>query len=107
MHRRGFLLGLASVLAGAGAVGTLFSPAQATVLSQLKGTVPEGLPDLDAAGTETAGTTPDGTPVETTQWGPPGVPPGRRHRRRRRRRVCAVRRDRWGRPVRRCWYVYR
>ncbi|TCK29928.1 hypothetical protein EV667_0012 [Ancylobacter aquaticus] len=107
MHRRGFLLGLASVLAGASAVGALLSPAQATVLGQIKGVAPEGLPDIDAADAETAGHTPDGTEVETTQWGPPGPRPGRRHRRRRRRRVCAVRRDRWGRPVRRCWYVYR
>lgn len=102
MDRRGFLLGLAGALGAGVAVGTLFTPAQAMVLDQLKDVAPEATP-----GAGPAGHTPDGTPVETTQWGPPGVPPGRRHRRRRRRRVCAVRRDRWGRPVRRCWYVYR
>ncbi|TSJ64183.1 hypothetical protein FO470_02520 [Starkeya sp. 3C] len=104
MDRRGFLLGLAGALGAGVAAGAMLSPAQATVLGQLKDLTPEdGLGD---AAVEAAGTTPDGTPVETTQyWGPPGA--YRRQRRRRRRRVCGWRRDRWGRPVRRCWYVWR
>lgn len=104
MDRRGFLLGFAGALGAAAAAGTLLTPAQAAVLGQLKEGIPgklsEELP-REAAG----GSTPDGTSVEPAQWGPPGPPPGRR--RRRRRRVCGWRRDRWGRRVRRCWYVWR
>ena len=102
MDRRGFLLGLAGALGAGVAAGTLFSPAEAAVLNQLRDIAPDTADDI-----EPAAHAPDGTPIEDTQWGPPGPrPPGWR-RRRRRRRVCAVRRDRWGRPVRRCWYVYR
>ncbi|MDQ0301852.1 hypothetical protein [Ancylobacter polymorphus] len=104
MDRRGFLLGLAGVLGAGSAAGALLtSSAEAAVLNQLRDIAPEAEEGLEAVAHA-----PDGTPIEATQWGPPGPPPpGWRRRRRRRRRVCAVRRDRWGRPVRRCWYVYR
>lgn len=110
MDRRGFLLGLAGV-AGAGAAASLMlSPAEATVLGQLRDLPPAARPpvpsepdaDLDTmADTADAagGMTPDGTPVETVQYW--RRPP------RRRRRVCGWRRNRWGRPIRRCWYVWR
>lgn len=110
-------------IAGAGAVtGFALSPAQATPLSQLKNMAPpegEAIDLAAEAATEgSAGMTPDGTPLEQAQWGPPGPPPPRgpgwgppgppRGRyRRRRRRVCGWRRDRWGRPFRSCWYTWR
>lgn len=117
MDRRGFLMALAG-LAGAGAVtGFALSPAQATPLSQLKNMAPPEGEAIDlateAATDGTAGMTPDGTPLEQAQWGPPpghgwGPPgPPRGRYRRRRRRVCGWRRDRWGRPIRRCWYTWR
>lgn len=109
MDRRGFLLGLAG-LAGAGAAASLMlSPAEATVLGQLRDLPPAGKPDaapqMDAADPTAnelaAGMTPDGTPVDSVQYWHGPRPP------RRRRRVCGWRRDRWGRRVRRCWYVWR
>ncbi|MBB3773517.1 hypothetical protein FHS55_004154 [Angulomicrobium tetraedrale] len=121
MNRRGFILSLAG-LAGASlaGVGLVSSSAAATPLGRLDSGLPEGgLRDMPAA-------TPDGTPLEAAQWGPPpgppphggwGPPPGPpprggwgpppSYRRGRRRRVCGWRRDNWGRPVRRCWYVWR
>ncbi|QFR33904.1 hypothetical protein [Ancylobacter sp. TS-1] len=111
MDRRGFLLGLAG-LAGAGAAaGLMLSPAEATVLGQLRDLPPartpeaapemDAAPDADATGNElAAATTPDGTPIDNVQY-------WRHPRGRRRRRVCGWRRDRWGRRVRRCWYVWR
>ncbi|MBS7543635.1 hypothetical protein [Ancylobacter oerskovii] len=112
MDRRGFLLGLAGAIGAGATAGLAFAaPAEATPLDQLKGLAP---PDPAAAAT------PDGTAIEDAQywgpprhgWGPPpGPPPGYWRRRRRwrgrRRRVCGWRRDRWGRPFRNCWYVWR
>ncbi|WP_371348271.1 hypothetical protein [Ancylobacter sp. IITR112] len=103
MDRRGFLLGLAGVLGAGAAAGTvLASSAEAAPLGPLRDSGTRAPDAIDAAAR-----TPDGTAIEDAQWGPPGPPPPGWRRRRRRRRVCAVRRNRWGRPVRRCWYVYR
>lgn len=105
MDRRGFLLGLAGALGAGAAASAMLSPAQATVLGQLKDFAPDGIPDADLAGEALAGATPDGTAVEDAQyWVPPGA---RRRHRRRRRRVCGWRRNRWGRRIRACWYVWR
>lgn len=106
MDRRGFLLGLAGALGAGAAASATLAPAQATVLGQLKDFVPERSPDADLLPETRAGATPDGTAVEDAQyWGPP--PGVRRRHRRRRRRVCGWRRNRWGRRIRTCWYVWR
>ncbi|WP_041782414.1 hypothetical protein [Ancylobacter novellus] len=115
MDRRGFLLGLAGAAGTMVAAGTLLSPAQATTLSQVKDfTPPDGLPEdalAEDALADEALATPDGTPVEPAHWGPPGPPPGywrrrRRRWRRRQRRVCRRAWNRWGRPYRRCRWVW-
>lgn len=101
MDRRSFLLGIAGAVGATAAAGALLSPAQATMLSQINDLMPEEGPGDSAADPVPGRAAPDGTPVEPIQWRPPGV------YRRRRRRVCGWRRNRWGRPVRRCWYVWR
>jgi len=103
-------------LAGAGVMASFaLAPAKATTLSQLKNLGPADGEAFDADMADAARATPDGTPIEEAQWGPPGPPPPRRgwgppprrRWRRRRRRVCGWRRNRWGRPYRTCWYVWR
>jgi len=102
MDRRGFLTALLGI-AGAGAMGGLaLSSAQATTLDQLKN-LP--LDEIDTPDVSSAAT-PDGTPIEEVWHNPWHRPPPRRiyRGRGRQRRVCRIVRDRWGRPIRRCWY---
>lgn len=86
MERRSFMLGLLAV--SAGAAGTAFA-SQAEASPIRSGT--ESLPQDQTV------TLPDGTPVELAQY---------RGRRRRRRQVCRVRRNRYGRRVRVCRWVW-
>ncbi len=112
MERRSFLLA-ALGLAGSAAAGSLLvSKAQATPLDQLRNFVPQA---DDEAGAEHFSETPDGTPIEDTQYyGAPRyrAPPPRAYGRRygnpyrrpygRPRVRCRMVRDRRGRLVRVC-----
>lgn len=91
MERRSFLLGLFALSAGAATVA-LTGQADAAALGAAG-------PALGAAPTgDKAATLPDGTPIVQAQY---------YHRRPRpRRQVCTVRRNRYGRPVRVCRWVY-
>ncbi len=92
MERRSFLLGLFALSAGAATVA-ISGKADAAALGA-------AAPALGAAPSEKATTLPDGTPIEQAQY-------YRHHRRPRpRRQVCTVRRNRFGRPVRVCRWVY-
>jgi hypothetical protein len=94
MERRSFLLGLFALSAGA-ATAALSGKAEAAGLGA-------AAPALGAVPSENAATLPDGTPIEQAQYyrGRP------HHRPRPRRQVCTVRRNRFGRPVRVCRWVY-
>lgn len=93
MERRSFLLGLLALSAGAASVAVA-GKADAAGLGaagQALGAMPS----------EKTATLPDGTPIEQAQYY------GRPYRRPRpRRQVCTVRRNRFGRPVRVCRWVY-
>ncbi|MGN6096216.1 MAG: hypothetical protein ACTHP8_08265 [Bosea sp. (in: a-proteobacteria)] len=92
MERRSFLLGLFALSAGAATVA-ISGKADAAALGA-------AAPALGATPSEKATTLPDGTPIEQAQY-------YRHHRRPRpRRQVCTVRRNRFGRPVRVCRWVY-
>lgn len=110
MERRSFLLAFMGLAGSAVAGGLLVSKAQATPLDQLKNFVPTR-DDADAGFSET----PDGTPIEDTQYyAPPRyrAPPPRAYGRpygrpvvrpyRRPRVRCRMVRDRRGRLVRVC-----
>ena len=92
MERRSFLLGLFALSAGAVTVA-LSEKADAAALGA-------AAPALGATPSEKAATLPDGTPIEQAQYY------GRHRRPRPRRQVCTVRRNRYGRPVRVCRWVY-
>lgn len=103
MERRSFLLGLMALATGS-ALSLQANEAQAASPSQPADATPERASDI---------TLPDGTPVDWAQrhgdWHHRHY--RRRHyrhhhRRRRRRQVCHFRRDRWGRPVRICRWVW-
>lgn len=100
MERRSFLLGLMALATGS-ASSLQVNEAQAAPPAQPADVAPDAASDI---------TLPDGTPVDWAQrrpdWNHPRRPPPR-HRRRRQRQVCHVRRDRWGRPVRVCRWVWR
>lgn len=102
MDRRNFLLGLAGLVGSGVAVGLAVSPAQATVLGQLKDAMPplDDMPETEELAAA-SGMTPDGTPIEQTQV---YVVP---RRRRRRVRVCRTVRNRYGRRVTSCRWVWR
>ncbi|MCK0198992.1 hypothetical protein MWN34_19005 [Ancylobacter sp. 6x-1] len=103
MDRRGFLFGLLGLAGAGGTLALSGAKAEATVLGQLKNIAPlEPETDVDVVA---AGSTPDGTPIETVRSGWHRPPPPRR--RRRRVRVCRRVRDRWGRVRNRCWYEWR
>jgi len=107
MERRSFLLGLMALATG-------------SALSLPADEAPAASPTLPAEVTPGAAseiTLPDGTPVDWAQrrssdWDRRHRPPPhhrhrpRHHRRRRQRQVCHIRRDRWGRPVRICRWVW-
>lgn len=100
MDRRSFLFGLVGV-AGAGMAGALaISSAEASVLNQLKDAIPP-LDEMPEAEELAGGFTPDGTPVDKTVVYVAPV------RRRRRVRVCRTVRNRWGRRVTTCRWVWR
>jgi len=65
MERRSFLLAALGLAGSAVAGGVLMSQAQATPLDQLRNFVPQA---DDEAGTENFSETPDGTPIEETQY---------------------------------------
>lgn len=90
MERRSFLLGLFALSAGAATVA-VSGQAEAAALGAAG-------PVLGAVPAEKAMTLPDGTPIEQAQY--------YRRRPRPRRQVCTVRRNRYGRPVRVCRWVY-
>lgn len=112
MERRSFLLAFVGLAGSAVAGGLLISKAEATPLDQLKNLVPQA---GDEAGAEAFSETPDGTPIEESQYYAPrpryrAPPPRARmygrpyHRPVRRRRVrCRMVRDRRGRMIRRCY----
>ena len=113
MERRSFLLAFVGLAGSAVAGGMLMSQAQATPLDQLKNLVP---PAGDDIGDENFSETPDGTPIEETQYygapryrAPPPRAYGNRYGnpyrapyRRGPRVRCRMVRDRRGRLVRVC-----
>lgn len=102
MKRRSFLLGLISMAAGGG-LSLRASDTQATPLTSHGGAPVEGATEL---------TLPDGTPIDWAQQRNWHGSPHYRHwhrpprRRRHQRHVCRVYRDRFGRRVRRCRWVW-
>ncbi|QEL21794.1 hypothetical protein FQV39_03805 [Bosea sp. F3-2] len=100
MERRSFVFGLLAL-----ATGSAFAlPAQEAEAAPRQPTLS---PDQELR-------LPDGTPIDWSQnrWGPPGHRPPPHHNRRwhrpprHRRRVCRTHWDRWGRPIRRCHWVW-
>ncbi|MBD3847509.1 hypothetical protein GGC47_002086 [Bosea sp. OAE752] len=102
MERRSFLLGLFALSAGAAtvAVAGKADAAGLGAAGQALGAMPS----------EKAATLPDGTPIEQVQYShrphPGHRPRPPYHRPRPRRQVCTVHRNRFGRPVRVCRWVY-
>lgn len=100
MERRSFIFGLVAIATGSG-LSALPAEAQA----------PQSAPLMDAPLDPTAELTlPDGTPFDWSQhrdrhWNHHHRR-HHRHRRRHRRQVCRVHRDRFGRRIRRCHWVW-